>query len=79
MSRIIISFIRVYQRILSPETGSLWVSFGKTKKVCVFFPSCSEYTIHTIEKYGVIRGVFKGIKRIFRCHPWQKRRYDPVE
>ena len=41
----------------------------KTRLKCVFEPSCSEYMILSITKYGSIKGVFKGIKRLFRCHP----------
>lgn len=42
---------------------------NKTRLKCVFEPSCSEYMILSIKKYGLIIGVFKGIKRLFRCHP----------
>jgi hypothetical protein len=48
------------------------------KPHCVFSPSCSEYTKEAIEKYGVFRGIFLGIKRISRCHPWQKNHIDPL-
>ncbi len=44
---------------------------------CVFEPSCSEYMILSIEKYGVIKGVFKGCKRLLRCHPPNGGRDDP--
>lgn len=44
---------------------------------CVFEPSCSEYMILSIEKYGVIKGVFKGLKRLLRCHPPNGGRDDP--
>lgn len=46
---------------------------------CVFYPTCSEYTKEAIEKYGSIKGVFLGIKRILKCHPWQKNHFDPVK
>lgn len=42
-------------------------------------PTCSQYTIESIEKYGVFKGGYKGIKRILRCHPWGGSGYDPVE
>ena len=51
----------------------------KSHNSCVFIPTCSEYTKESIYKYGVILGVFYGIKRILRCHPWQKNHYDPVK
>jgi putative membrane protein insertion efficiency factor len=45
----------------------------------VFIPTCSQYTKEAIEKYGSLSGIFLGIKRIIRCHPWQKNRYDPLK
>ncbi|MBR2615982.1 MAG: membrane protein insertion efficiency factor YidD [Clostridia bacterium] len=41
----------------------------RTRLKCMFEPSCSEYMILAVEKYGVVRGVFKGIRRLLRCHP----------
>lgn len=63
----IIGVIRVYQRTLSPLLGS----------VCRFQPSCSRYMIGAIEKYGVVRGVSKGCRRLCRCHPWHPGGFDP--
>ena len=48
------------------------------KPRCVFFPTCSEYTKQAIEKYGVLKGIFLGGRRILRCHPWQQKHFDPV-
>jgi len=45
---------------------------------CRFYPSCSEYTKDAIEKYGLLAGSFKGIKRILKCHPFSKGGYDPA-
>jgi uncharacterized protein len=47
-------------------------------QVCVFYPTCSEYTKEAIDKYGAIKGSVMGVSRIFRCHPWQKNHIDPV-
>ncbi len=44
----------------------------------VFYPSCSEYAALAIEKHGVVRGVWLGIKRICRCNPWCEGGFDPV-
>ena len=49
------------------------------KPSCVFFPSCSEYTKEAINKYGLIKGIFLGARRILRCHPWQKKHIDPLK
>lgn len=48
------------------------------KPSCVFYPTCSEYTKQAISKYGALKGSFMGIKRIFRCHPWQENHIDEV-
>jgi len=64
---LIFAFIRLYQRLLSPLLGN----------VCRFHPSCSNYMIGAIEKYGLLTGVWKGTKRICRCHPWHPGGYDP--
>jgi putative membrane protein insertion efficiency factor len=40
--------------------------------MCIYRPSCSQYFIEAVKKYGAIRGGFKGVKRICRCHPWGK-------
>jgi len=61
--------IRAYRLIIRP-----WLPQNQ----CVFEPSCSTYAIQAIEKYGPIKGIFLGTKRILRCHPWQKNHYDPL-
>lgn len=48
-------------------------------KTCVFEPTCSQYTYQAIKTFGVFRGVFMGLHRVLRCHPWQKSPgWDPV-
>lgn len=64
---ILIALVRVYQIVLSPVLG----------RHCRFEPSCSVYFIGAVRKYGAIRGVWRGILRICRCHPWNPGGYDP--
>lgn len=46
---------------------------------CRFHPTCSEYMIQALEKHGLLKGLYKGLGRIFRCHPLGKFGYDPVD
>ena len=72
MKNILIFMIEKYQKLISP-----WL---KNKNIdCKFYPTCSEYTKQAIEKYGAIKGLFMGIKRIFRCNPFSKGGYDPLK
>jgi len=66
--RILIFFIRVYRKIISPGLPS----------TCRFYPTCSEYSLQAIEKYGAAKGIVLSVKRISRCHPWNPGGYDPV-
>ena len=45
---------------------------------CRYVPTCSEYALIAIEKYGAIKGGWLSLKRILRCHPWHEGGYDPV-
>lgn len=71
----LISLIHLYQRILSPDKGIL----KRKNQTCVFYPTCSDYSISVIEKYGSFFGLIKSVRRILRCHPWQKNRIDYVK
>jgi len=46
---------------------------------CRFYPTCSEYAVQAVEKYGVLKGLYMGIKRVLKCHPFHPGGYDPVE
>jgi putative membrane protein insertion efficiency factor len=66
-SNMLIGAARVYQWTLSPLIG----------RHCRFEPTCSAYFIQAVEKYGAIRGAWRGMKRIGRCHPFQPGGFDP--
>ena len=63
----LIGLVRLYQWLLSPLLGHN----------CRYQPTCSTYFIESVKKYGVLRGSFRGILRICRCHPWHPGGYDP--
>ncbi|RKW50863.1 MAG: membrane protein insertion efficiency factor YidD [Lachnospiraceae bacterium] len=65
----IISLIRFYQKYLSPL---------KWRTHCIYTPTCSEYAIQAISKYGIIKGILLSVWRILRCNPFSKGGYDPV-
>ena len=67
MKYFLVGIIKIYQMI--PLS---------THKLCRFNPTCSEYTIQAIAKYGSLKGMYLGIKRVFRCHPKGKSGYDPI-
>jgi len=68
LKKIAIAPIRLYQVVLSPMIGP----------TCRYQPTCSHYMIEAINEWGVIRGLWLGLKRIFRCHPWADSGHDPV-
>ena len=67
--RFVIFLISIYQKYISKIFG----------RKCRFYPSCSEYTKQAIDKYGIIRGSFKGIKRIIKCNPFHDGGIDHLD
>ena len=69
MKKILIILIKFYRKYISPHK----------KPCCRFYPTCSQYSLEAIEKYGAVKGGFMSIKRILRCHPFNEGGYDPVK
>ena len=63
-----IKLVKAYQYLISPLMGPS----------CRFTPTCSEYSIQAIDKYGPLKGSWLSIKRISKCHPWGKSGEDPL-
>lgn len=78
IEKIILRLIRFYQKTKWFH-GAFARQFFLTDRVCRFTPTCSEYTYQAVEKYGAFKGLWLGLKRIVRCHPWSKGGYDPVK
>ena len=69
MKKIFIRLIKFYQKYLSPFKG---------RATCIYTPTCSQYAIEALEKYGLIKGGGLAVWRILRCNPFAKGGYDPV-
>lgn len=69
LSKITIQAIRLYQKTFSPDHSELMKRFWP-QGFCRFSPTCSEYGIKALQKYGFCRGLLKTIWRILRCNPW---------
>ena len=71
MSRLLLALIRAYQRNISPLRPPC----------CRFIPTCSQYALEAVEKYGAVKGGWLAPRRVLRCHPFHRQRsveYDPV-
>ncbi|WP_459843756.1 membrane protein insertion efficiency factor YidD [Fusibacter bizertensis] len=69
MKTILILMIKFYRKFISPLLGSN----------CRFHPTCSQYSLEAIDKYGAFKGVRLSFKRIIKCHPFHPGGYDPLE
>ncbi len=67
LAGLLIGLVRIYQKLISPLLGSH----------CRYHPTCSEYFVQAVRKYGPLVGTWKGICRILRCHPWHPGGCDP--
>lgn len=68
MRTVALALLRLYKRFISPILPPM----------CRFEPTCSVYMAHAIEKYGFLRGVWLGLRRLSRCHPLHAGGWDPV-
>ncbi len=68
MKKPVIKLIRFYQKHISPALGSN----------CKYIPTCSQYTLEAVERFGALKGCLMGAYRILRCNPFSKGGYDPV-
>jgi hypothetical protein len=65
---LLIGLIRCYQRLISPGLPPS----------CRFAPSCSQYALEAVQRYGAVKGVWLSARRLTRCHPWHPGGFDPV-
>lgn len=72
MSKILIKIINFYKKHIS-------VFFKSHGVECKYYPTCSDYSIQAIKKYGAIKGLALSIKRILKCNPFSKGGYDPLK
>ncbi|MCD2346888.1 membrane protein insertion efficiency factor YidD [Clostridium guangxiense] len=81
MKKIIIKFIEFYRKCSSSPMfrGLSSAFFIRGQHVCKYSPTCSEYAIEAVEKYGALKGSLMAIKRILKCNPFSKGGYDPVK
>lgn len=68
IKKLFIGLIKLYRKYISPLK----------RNCCIYTPTCSQYAIEAIDKYGVLKGLFLACKRILRCNPFAKGGYDPV-
>ena len=69
MKKLMLKSIHLYRKYISPMRPP----------TCIYVPTCSEYAIEAINKYGALKGGVLAIKRILRCHPFAKGGYDPLK
>jgi len=68
MKRLALAVLRLYKKAVSPLLGTH----------CRYYPTCADYMFLAVEKYGVARGIFLGLKRLLRCHPFHAGGLDPL-
>jgi len=66
MKKVVLFLIKTYSKLISPLLG----------KNCRFYPTCSSYGYHAVDKLGVMKGGILTLKRILKCHPWHHGKFD---
>jgi putative membrane protein insertion efficiency factor len=66
---LVVVLLRLYQRGISPAFGPR----------CRYYPSCSEYAVQAVQRFGILRGLLLAAWRLLRCNPWSRGGYDPVD
>jgi hypothetical protein len=74
--RFVLSAIRAYQKTFSPDHGPLKRLFPYG--YCRFNPTCSDYTLIAVDRFGITKGLWLSMRRIGRCNPWNKGGFDNV-
>ena len=69
ISKLLIYLVRFYQKFISPLKGP----------TCRFYPTCSQYSIEAIKKYGALKGIYLTMRRLLKCHPFHTGGYDPLK
>ena len=70
MTRVLVLLVKIYKQAISPA-----LPFNH----CRYYPTCSDYAIEALQKFGVVKGIWLSVKRIARCHPYSKHElYDPI-
>lgn len=70
IKRLLIILINGYRKYLSPLKG---------RPTCRFYPTCSEYALEAVTRYGSIKGTYLAVRRLLKCHPFHPGGYDPVK
>lgn len=69
MKRVVLNLLRGYKRLISPMLPA----------ACKYVPTCSEYAVEAVERFGILRGGARALWRVLRCNPFVKGGVDPVE
>jgi putative membrane protein insertion efficiency factor len=68
MKKVMLYVLKFYRKYISPLKPP----------TCIYIPTCSEYAVQAVEKYGALKGGWLAVKRVLRCNPFFKGRHDPV-